>query len=72
MTILVTVLLLLVFALLLIFGVFSVFRNLIERNVYAGPVFQDPGPLFHSQSPAQAEVRSQFAWQSRSHFRAPD
>jgi len=72
MTILVTVLLLLAFALLLILGVFSVLRALVERNVHAGPVFQDPGPMFQSQDPDQREVRSQFAWQSRSHFRAPD
>jgi hypothetical protein len=72
MTILFTVLLLLAFALLLILGIFSVLRELIERNVYAGPVLQDPGPTFHSQSPDQRELRSQFAWQSRSHFRAPD
>jgi hypothetical protein len=72
MTILVTVLMLLAFTLLLLLGLFSVLRSLVERNVYSGPVFQDPGPMFHSQSPGQGEVRSQFAWQSRSHFRAPD
>ena len=51
MTILVTVLLLLAFALLLTLGVFSVLRALVERNVYGGPVFQDPGPMFQSQGP---------------------
>jgi hypothetical protein len=56
MTILVTVLILLAFASLLIFGLFSVLRSLVERNVYAGPVFQDPGPMFQSQSPVKERL----------------
>jgi hypothetical protein len=72
MTILVTVLLLLVFGLALVMGLLSVLQDLVERNPQDTPIFQDPGPIFHDQVADGRDVRSQFAWQSRSHSRAPD
>ena len=72
MTIFVTVLLLLAFSLGVVLGLLNVLQDLLKRDAHKAPVFQDPGPLFHDQGSAQREVRSQFAWQSRSHFRAPD
>jgi hypothetical protein len=72
MTILVTVLLLLVFGLALVMGLLSVLQDLVERNPQDTPIFQDPGPIFHDQVADSRDVRSQFAWQSRSHSRAPD
>jgi hypothetical protein len=72
MTILVTVLLLLVFGLALVMGLLSVLQELVERNPQDTPIFQDPGPIFHDQVADSRDVRSQFAWQSRSHSRAPD
>ena len=72
MTILVTVLLLLVFGLALVMGLLSVLQDLVERNPQDTPIFQDPGPIFHNQVADSRDVRSQFAWQSRSHSRAPD
>jgi hypothetical protein len=61
--------------LLLLFGLLSVLRSLLERDVLGSPSFQEPGPIFHDQHVEPIEqlgARSQFAWQSRSHFRAPD
>jgi hypothetical protein len=72
MTILVTVLLLLVFGLALVMGLLSVLQDLVERNPQDTPIFHDPGPIFHDQVADNRDVRSQFAWQSRSHSRAPD
>ena len=73
MTILVTVLLLLVVGLVLLGGLFCVLHDLLERNPQDNPVFHEPGPIFHDQVAGhRGEPRSQFAWQSRSHFRAPD
>jgi hypothetical protein len=72
MTLLVTVLLLLIFCVTLALGLLSVMQDLFDRNVREGPAFQDPGPIFHDQSPEHRAVRSQFVWQSRSHFRGPD
>jgi hypothetical protein len=56
----------------LVLGLLSVLRDLVERNPQESPVFHDPGPIFHDQVAEYREARSQFAWQSRSHFRAPD
>lgn len=72
MTILVTVLLLLVFSCVLVMGLLSVLQDLVEQNPQDNPVFHDPGPIFHDQVADYRDTRSQFAWQSRSHFRGPD
>ncbi len=72
MTILVTVLLLLVFGLVLVRGLFSVLQDLVERSPQDSPIFHDPGPIFHDQLADHRDTRSQFAWQSRSHSRGPD
>jgi hypothetical protein len=72
MTTLIVVCLLLVFCVALLLGMLSVLRDLMERNPQESPVFHDPGPMFHDQVAEYREARSQFAWQSRSHFRAPD
>jgi hypothetical protein len=72
MTILVTVLLLLVFCLALGLGLLRVLQNLVERNPQDTPIIYDSGPIFHHQVADYRDARSQFAWQSRSHSRAPD
>jgi hypothetical protein len=72
MTSLITVSLLLVFSVALVRCLLNVLRDLFDRNVHEGPVFQDPGPIFHDQGQEHSAVRSQFAWQSRSHGRGPD
>jgi hypothetical protein len=72
MHLLIMVLLLLGFVLALMLGLLSVFQDLAERNCHGEPVFHDPGPIFHDQVADHREARSQFAWQSRSHSRAPD
>jgi hypothetical protein len=72
MTLLVTVLLLLVFCLALVMGLLSVLQDLVERNPQETPIFHDAGPIFHDQVADNRDARSQFAWQSRSHSRAPD
>jgi hypothetical protein len=73
MHLLIIALLLLGFVLALVLGLLSVFRGLAERSCYSEPVFHEPGPIFHDQvADYRGHARSQFAWQSRSHFRAPD
>jgi hypothetical protein len=72
MTSLVTVLLLLVFSVMLVMCLLSVWQDLVERNPQDSPIFHDPGPIFHDQVPDHRDTRSQFAWQSRSHSRRPD
>jgi hypothetical protein len=72
MTTLIAVCLLLALGLAPVLGLLSVLRDLVERNPQESPVFHDPGPIFHDQVAEYREARSQFAWQSRSHFRAPD
>jgi hypothetical protein len=57
---------------LLIWGVGSVVRDLVMHDVVGEPTFRDPGPLFHDQGVEHQGARSQFAWQSRSHFRVQD
>ena len=64
MRILVIVSVFLIAALALMYGLLSVFRDLVERFGQGEPVFRD--------SVANQQARSQFAWQSRSHFREPD
>jgi len=78
MKIIVTVLLLACFTLGLVLSLLKVLYDLLERSVQDAPVFQelpvfhDSRPVFHDQAADQHQARSQFAWQSRSHFRAPD
>jgi hypothetical protein len=72
MTILITIVLLLVFCLALVVGLLSVLQDLVERNPQDTPIIHDPGPIFHDQVADYRDARSQFAWQSRSHSRAPD
>jgi hypothetical protein len=72
MHILIVALLLLGFILVLMLGLSSVFQDLTERNCHGEPAFHEPGPIFHDQVTDHRDTRSQFAWQSRSHFRGPD
>jgi hypothetical protein len=71
MTILVIIALVFAFCLLLLAGLLTVIRNLAELDCQGGPIFSEQSPIFHDQETDQ-QARSQFAWQSRSHFRAPD
>jgi hypothetical protein len=57
---------------LLAWGLISVLQNLIGKTAYDEPAFREPGPIFHDHSADQLGVRSQFAWQSRWHSKAPD
>ena len=73
MHILVIVLLVLGFVLALMLGLLSVFQDLADRQSHGEPVFHEPGQIFHDQVAGyRGDARSQFAWQSRSHYRAPD
>jgi hypothetical protein len=56
----------------LLLGLLSVIEDLLQRNAQDEPTFREPGPIFHDHSVEQPGARSQFAWQSRSHYRAPD
>jgi hypothetical protein len=71
MAILVTCLLLLL-GLSLIVGLLRVLHEWVERNGRDVPIFHDPGPIYHDQTADYRDARSQFVWQSRSHFRRPD
>jgi hypothetical protein len=72
MTILIAVLMVLGVGLGLLLGLLSVFRDLAERYCQGEPVFHESGPIFHDQEAEYRQVKSQFAWQSRSRFRAQD
>jgi hypothetical protein len=77
MNTLIAVCLLLALGLALVLGLLSVLRDLVERNPQESPVFHDSAPMFlgpisHDQAAEYREAKSQFAWQSRSHSRAPD
>ena len=72
MTLLVAVLLLLVLGVALLCALLRLQRDLLEDSAQDAPFLQDPGPIFHDQAADYREVRSRFAWQSRSHSRAPD
>ena len=71
MRVLVVASLLLMAALAFVYGLLSVFRDLVERIGMGDPVFRESGPIIDDQAVRQ-QPRSQFAWQSRSHFREPD
>ena len=57
--------------LLIVFGLLSLLREWAEHT-HDAPIIHDQGPIFHDQAADYRGSRSQFAWQSRSHFRAPD
>jgi hypothetical protein len=58
--------------LVLAWGLISILQTLSDRSAYDEPAFREPGPIFHDHSAVQLGTRSQFAWQSRSHSKAPD
>ncbi len=62
----------LLLGLLLVAALLSVLREWVEHSTHDGPIVHDQGPIFHDQTADYRESRSQFAWQSRSHFRGPD
>jgi hypothetical protein len=66
--------LLLLLGLLVMLGsaVISVIENLTQSSPFDDPLFREPGPIFHDHNLGQESPRSQFAWRSRSHSRAPD
>jgi hypothetical protein len=72
MTILIALLVLLCLGLILAWGLLSVLHRVTEDGAQGEPTFREPGPIFHDHNVEQQVPRSQFAWQSRSHFRAPD
>jgi hypothetical protein len=53
-------------------GLISVIRNLAELHCQGEPLCQESAPICNDEPAGHRETRSQFAWQSRSHFRAPD
>jgi hypothetical protein len=76
MSIVVAVLLLVSVGVLLL-GVFSIIRDLPDLDSQGEPSFQETAavcnrPIGNEGSVDNQHARSQFAWQSRSHFRAPD
>jgi hypothetical protein len=76
--------LLLVSAGVLLLGVLGIIRELPDLDGQGEPSFQDTqamcnglignegSPICNDGSVDNQQARSQFAWQSRSHFRAPD
>ena len=72
MAFIIIVLLLLGFGVALVFASFSVLEGLVEHSAQDSPIFHDLNAMFHDQVAEYREARSQFAWQSRSHFRGPD
>jgi hypothetical protein len=69
MHLIIVVLLLPAFLLAVISGLLNVLEGLLDRQ--AEPMFHELGQIFHDQE-SEPRSRSQFAWQSRSHFREPD
>ena len=79
MNILLSIVIYLGLSLILGVGLLSVLQDLLDRSCHDEPVFQEshaPHELDadHDRDPNQGlePVRSQFAWQSQSHFPAPD
>ncbi len=68
----IVLLLLLWLCLLVAWGLINVVHHLTEKTVHDEPAFREPGPIFHDHGVVQQGARSQFAWQSRSHWKAPD
>jgi hypothetical protein len=50
---------------LMLLGVFSLLRDFVERT-------DNNEPSFGETAAQKSDIKSQFAWQSQSHFRAPD
>jgi hypothetical protein len=67
-----SLLILLGVGLILAWGLLSIFESMSEDSAQGEPTFREPGPIFHDHHVEQQVPRSQFAWQSRSHSRAPD
>jgi hypothetical protein len=72
MDIAILLLLLVWVSLMLAWGVLNLIENLTDKSAHAEPTFREPGPMFHDQRAPQNDPRSQFAWQSRSRWRAQD
>jgi hypothetical protein len=80
MSIVVSVLLLVglpMFGVLLLLGVLNMLRELPELDGQGEPLFEESAALCNAPVCSDAtadthQARSQFAWQSRSHSRAPD
>ena len=72
MSIVVIIVSLLGLSLVLLLGLVSLIRNLIAQDGHGEPVFQECPPMSNDDAAEHRQARSQFAWQSRSHFRAPD
>jgi hypothetical protein len=72
MNILIVSLVLLCLGLILAWGLLSIVENATEDSAQGEPTFRELGPIFHDHYVEQQIPRSQFAWQSRSHSRAPD
>ena len=68
----IALLLLLGLCLVLAWALISIVQNLTYKSAYDEPAFREPGPIFHDHNLEQQGARSQFAWQSRSHSKAPD
>jgi hypothetical protein len=72
MNIVIALLVLLCLCLILAWGISSVIENVTDDGAQSEPTFRELGPMFHDHNVEQQLPRSQFAWQSRSHSRAPD
>jgi len=72
MNILIALLVLVCLGLILAWGLLSVLQRVTEDGAQGEPTFRELGPIFHDHHVEQQVARSQFAWQSRSHSRAPD
>ena len=72
MSLLAIIMSLLGLSLVLLLGLISLIRNLVGEDGHGEPVFQDSAPTSNDDASEHHEARSQFAWQSRSHFRGPD
>jgi len=72
MNTLIALLVLLSLGLILAWGLLSILDKVTQDGAQGEPTFREPGPIFHDHHVEQQVPRSQFAWQSRSHSRAPD
>ena len=72
MNIVLDLLLLMGVCLVFAWGSISLLQDLSNKSAHDEPAFREPGPIFHDHNAGQLGARSQFAWQSRSHSKAPD
>jgi hypothetical protein len=74
MSVLTGLMLLLGCSAVLLLGLLSVLRDVLRLNVQDEPTFHHTATAYENSMVhgLAAKPRSQFAWQSRSHFRAPD